>query len=378
MQKFERAPANPHVVKMLERFLERARLGRMDYVAVLGMEGDDYTADFIGNTRSNGMACYALDVMRDRIKEQAQLSTMKWGNIDPKANMFFFDVSTEPACFDFVTWLVCATMKMKRAGHEGPLTVAFVRRNDEAVMPPGHFEKRDAFIKNVMQPALVLFEAIEDPTATMDGRQLQSYSLRDVVAGVQHGEEVPRIKPPQFARAAVAAMLRGKTPITITLREAPAWEHRNSKLEAWLRVAYELEQRGEKIIIVRDTAKADEPIGGFETCPQASRHLLTRAALYEQAKCNLFVANGPATMAQFGTKPWLMFVVVDPADPYVCNRPEWWKTYHGIEAGKDQLPWCTPQQRIVWADDTFENIMSAFDNLNLGATDGESRLPAES
>jgi hypothetical protein len=90
-----------------------------------------------------------------------------------------------------------------------------------------------------------------------------------------------------------------------------------------------------------------------------------RAALYEQAKANLFVSNGPNTLALFGERPWLDFVQMEPPESvYYANTPLFWETHVGVKVG-EQLPWSKPNQRIVWQSDTYENIRTAWEALPL-------------
>lgn len=129
------------------------------------------------------------------------------------------------------------------------------------------------------------------------------------------------------------------------------------------RFAFKLEAAGERVIFVRDTAKGNEPMTGFEICPQAALDLHMRVALYERAKANLFVANGPSILAAFMEKPWLTFVQVEPDDSnYKANTPAFWRMHVGIDIG-EQYPWSRPDQRIVWQPDTYENICAAWEKL---------------
>lgn len=360
MQKFERTAGNDAVCQKLETLLARAREGRMNFVGFVFVEDDRIASDYVGARRSYYAAHFAIEDLKTQIVDAARLARgVIKPNDDAPGNMFFYDLTVEPACFDFVTWLANAELLRRRQNAPGPLRVALVKRNDEGAVPSEGDAKRDAFIKNVMVPALDFFGAVQDPMA-LEGRQLQQYAMRPLVEAARDGEEVPRIKVPQHMMAACAAYLKGAAPVTITLRETDYWTHRNSDIEARLKFARWLEARGERVIIVRDTAKADEPLEGFETCPGASRNLHMRAALYEQAKCNIFGSNGPGILVILGSRPWLYFMTVNEAEPDPVNRPDWWLKYQGLGPG-EQLPWAGPQQRFVWAEDTFENLCAAWE-----------------
>ena len=153
-----------------------------------------------------------------------------------------------------------------------------------------------------------------------------------------------------------------QAPVTITLREAAYSSHRNSNIDEWLKFAEYLIAQGERVLFVRDTKCAADPIEGYETCPAASIDIDVRLALYESAKANLFVSNGPWSLGLFGSRPWLMFNQIDAMDPYPPNTNQWWVNFHGIGVG-EQFPWSRPDQRIVWLKDTFVDMCTAWENL---------------
>jgi hypothetical protein len=147
--------------------------------------------------------------------------------------------------------------------------------------------------------------------------------------------------------------------ITITLREAEHWPGRNSNTEAWAQVARELE-RGYRVVVVRDTLRALEPLEGIETDPSASCFLEQRAALYCSAECNLFVNNGPAWFALALDAPVLMLKPTVERVQRSCSL-DYFESC-GIPFG-GQIPGSPPHQRIVWADDTADEILTAFEGF---------------
>jgi hypothetical protein len=214
----------------------------------------------------------------------------------------------------------------------------------------------------VMRPMLNLIGAVEDSRAVY-GRSDFKFVLKPISDASRNGEKTPIFKSSVAASEAVKVFLQGSSPVTITLREQPTWEHRNSDLEEWTKFSRYLESRGEQVVFVRDTDKAGEPLVGFSTFPMASLNLDIRVALYEQAKVNLFTPTGPCSLALFGSRPLLMFNPLDKDDPYVCNRPEFWEFSQGIKEG-EQFPWSLPTQRIIWKADSYENILEAWEELN--------------
>jgi hypothetical protein len=111
--------------------------------------------------------------------------------------------------------------------------------------------------------------------------------------------------------------------------------------------------------MIRDTSKAAEPMPGFATCPLASVNLDVRCALYARAKANLFVSNGPCTLAQFMDRPYLMLTQHHEGSEYYAETAAWWRR-NGMEPGSG-YPWQTQQQREVFSGDTYDEIIGAWD-----------------
>jgi hypothetical protein len=228
---------------------------------------------------------------------------------------------------------------------------------------------RRQMFENVMRPALALIGAVEDPTAA-DGRNRMEFGFRDVVSRARQGAIVPRF------RATTKNPIASADYVTITLREAEQWPHRNSNMQAWVRFAYYLENHGERVIFVRDTMQARNKLGSLEICPDASLDLRARASLYQDAKMNYFVSNGPATLAFFSDWPWTMFLKMEPdGHAYAPNTPSFWREQFGMEVG-EQFPWARSDQRIVWAGDDYENLISAWSNPETGFLPEAERLQA--
>lgn len=270
-----------------------------------------------------------------------------------------YDLGKAPASWDFLNWLINAEIE-RRLNDGGPLRVRFVEgpkdgfRNDTMPRPT---EQRRAIFENVMIPALRLIGA---ERGNEDNQRAPSYTVGPMVTYAKRGIPIPKWEVPPEYMDQVSTWLAGRKPLVITLREATYFPERNSNMEAWKTFA---KTCGEDVVFVRDTSKADVPLDGFETCPQASKDLLVRAALMAQAKCNLMVANGPIALAMFLVAPWLMFKPLTPNLPdYRPGQPEYWERL-GIGHG-GQIPWASEQQRIVWGDDTLENIESAWATLN--------------
>src|SRR5262249_25848580 len=276
------------------------------------------------------------------------------------ANRVVYDLSVEPVSYDFLAWLVTAEMMRIKEGAPPPLVIQFTRdANDDHLH---HVDRRERFLHNVLVPACHRLGAAVTAPPNQASRSYNKYTYDEIVRLAKMGESVPKFRASDSARNAMKGYLR-KPPVVITLREASYWQHRNSNLTAWLEFGEYLQELGEHVVFVRDTAKADTPLTDFDCCPDASRNLDLRLALYELAKCCIFVSNGPWTLALFSDVPWLMFNKVDALDDFAPNTPRWWQEHHGISPG-EQFPWSKGNQRIVWQADDLENLIAAWKDFS--------------
>lgn len=256
--------------------------------------------------------------------------------------------------FDFISWLVDAEMRRIRLKAPAPLRVGFWCGWEQGI--DSNTEKRAHWLKHVFRPALQLIGAVEDERAIYAHRS-GTLTRKPITVAANNGEEVPKLT----AFASKPAVL--KSSVTITLREASYWPHRNSDLREWHRFAIKLAQEGYRVIFIRDTAMAHEAIAGFETDPLASIDLIRRMKVYETAQINLFVANGPCELALFSDRPWLCFTPIEDEDSgYRPNTPKFWEEDHGIKV-HEQFPWSGPAQRIVWEYPTYDALCRAWDGV---------------
>lgn len=362
---------NAGVVALLEEALAKAREGDMDAVAIVmaasplhsnvadivpwvSSKGHAYTA----NVRMNGPMELLLRHLANGVEQLRINNTIPSRELS-SADYACFNGALWGVCFDFVNWLVEAEMQRRAEGAPAPLKVGFwFGRDGKAGLSEPH---RQQMFDKVLRPMLAFVGAVESEEAAQSGRSNEVYTARDVVRRVRAGQPLPRM---WATHDAVAKMGRYQDCVTITLREAEEWPHRNSNIEAWLKFAGDLKARGERVVFVRDTAMAwQPPIDGFEDCPLASTDLHARMALYQLARMNYFVANGPTLLAIYGYANYRIFLNLQPdGHAFLSDTPSFWRNKVGVEPG-GQFPWALHNQRIVWSPDTYEAISSEWESM---------------
>jgi hypothetical protein len=269
------------------------------------------------------------------------------------SSLHVFDCAVNPLNFEFVPWLISREMIRRRNGGEPPLRIVFANSDGAEARRPG-------WLNHVMRPLLSMLGAVEvesrtDPW-TADPFLSVEHIEQDIVAGHARGEPVPRFFNPggypgahslENAPAGSAGAFSG---VTITLREAAHWPHRNSNVPEWLAFARELQDPstgsgGEHVVFLRGYERADEPLENFATCPAASKRLAARMALYSVAKMNFFVSDGPAMLCFFSNNPYVAFMT------------------HYAGANGPQRPWATERQRLVYARDDLGAIREVWEAM---------------
>lgn len=357
---------NKECLELAERLVERIKLGDVNAIGVAFAESPTLGFnDFAGTNESSFALIANLLQLQNRLLVPVSPTTLHVPapvQTDIPANLVCYDINNEPVQFDFLPWIVTAKMTQIREGVPGPLKVAFVEGPTNIEFEHQEIVSRDYWMDHVIVPICRMVGA-EITNEAINGRRPSCYSLIEIVEAFKKGERVPHLQVTPGANKVVRKTF-SRPPITITLRESQHWPHRNSNPDAWLRFARELKRQGEYVVFVRDTQRAGDPLEEFSTYPAASRDLDIRVALYEYAKCNFFVDNGPFTLAVMLRTPWLAFVNADPMTGYIPNTPQWWKRNHGVAVG-EQFPWSAPDQRIIWKPDTFENLCEAWEEMKL-------------
>lgn len=347
---------NKEVVELFEQWLNEARKGALDHACVVASKERDWIGmSYAGNPGKLPMSIFGCESMKAELEARHNARKPGPRNELLDASYHEYNLATDPINHDFLIYLIDAEMYRIRHGAPKPLRIGFSHADELT-------EKGRRFWEAVHKPLMTLIGAVEDVDA-IGGRRAALFTPSEICLNCKKGEKVPLLKARQPELEMIQARYQGRMPyVTITLREYKEWPHRNSHLESWVRFARDLQAQGERVIFVRDTDRANEPLEDFETYPQASFYTNIRMALYEKSRCNFFVSNGPAGLGLFGDRPYLYFLRVYRDDEYEANNPEWWPKANGIGEG-EQWPWALPTQRMIWKSDKYHNLCEAWEEM---------------
>lgn len=277
--------------------------------------------------------------------------------LDHNTLEILYDLEVAPGSFDFFDCMINAENYRKCQGYSRAI-VNFRSGSDGGFRPNEilHVPHRykTLMLNNVVRPMLKMFAFQEVSEVSEKAVQFQ-YTPKETLDHFRATGEMAEYRP---SDEAIEWAKQYKDFHVITLREAEHWPQRNSNVGEWVRFAKTL---GSKVVFVRDTAKADDLIDGFEICPEASKDIHKRLALYRAAKMNYFVATGPGQLIKHCREtPYICFTT--NAEGYPFYDPKWLKEQCGLD---EQYPWRDPEkQRIFRLDDTYENLMFAHQSMS--------------
>lgn len=286
----------------------------------------------------------------------------------------YYDLSKSPASYDFLTFLTLARATVAPGGH---LDVHFVPGpNDgfrDSVLPPNDTAMHQRMFDNICIPACRLFPNTRAASygnldlniRPTDGSQvfpdgytsenrIRFYSYTNISRLVAADEPIPSIVPSKALMDEIRAKYADKRIVTITLRNAPYHPDRNSDLQSWSKFSHWLIDEGYHPVMIPD---AWTPAASGV---RASNDLEYRAALYEVAECNMGINGGAMTLASWNcrTRYANMKTRVDSCS---STTAEWFEQF-GMRDG-DSWPHAMPAQRMIWKDDTLENIIETFESV---------------
>lgn len=277
------------------------------------------------------------------------------------------DLAITPVSYDFITWLVRARMEALRQGCEGLHVVIMPKHDGRGGVGRAwnDYDDPETLFRfwHIVVPACQLAGASvaivsQLTTATAAGLtsfmwypQQAAHHAGDIVDAARAGEEIPRLTASAHARRhsplPQGSPYRGV--ITFTRRNTP--DHsRDSSDAAYIALREWCRDNRFYLIDIRDTRDA------LPFCDvSASIDIDARLALYQSADMNVFPNGGPTMLAWYSGAPFMHFD---------CAREgEWrahWKKHLHLEPG-DQLPWATPDQRLIYRPQTPTSVIEEIE-----------------
>lgn len=212
------------------------------------------------------------------------------------------------------------------------------------------------------------FNQISYPNYPVDYPPLQGsknkfpYFASQVIKNYRSGLNVQPFRASEHAKFLARSVTRGHSYTTISLRTSKFQTTRNSNLDAWYQVYSRLTQAGKTVWVIPDfedmlndrkALQYDWKLAEF-----SAYDLDLRLALYEDAEDNLAVNNGVCSLLNFSLAPHKVFKIETQGiqATEAASILQLW----GAEPGQ------TPEifqdnQRWIWQEDTFDNIMSQIE-----------------
>ncbi|MBF0269656.1 MAG: hypothetical protein HQL44_13815 [Alphaproteobacteria bacterium] len=307
----------------------------------------------------------------------------------------FYDLDWMPASFDLCTFLMGAEM-MRAEMNLPSIRLTFVlgrdqslRREEEETVACLPVENRHWRLDNLLIPMASLLPSVESVqiTARREDAYLEAsqasavfpdrLSFRKLSLAELYQKVIPKLcQTPgtlRFRAASqghayvgqwIASRLKGRKPVTITLRQSQKTPERNSDIAAWAGFARSLDLSRYLPIIVPDTDAALAPplpeLAGFAFFTEAAFNLGLRMALYEASYLNLLTTGGPIQLCQYNDLcRYLYFkpIVSSSRESDLASQIE--RCYYPGQSP----PHATRFQRWVWDDDRLEVIQPAFEDM---------------
>ncbi len=290
----------------------------------------------------------------------------------------FCDLALCPVSYDFVVWLMRALVERDRRGcdhlhvvlvpHEQGLG-GFARNWGEHDEPATRWRLWHIVMDCIplagatvtlaaskAQSAAIFWGTVQQRAdAQMWQPQERSHLAGQLIEDCRAGKGFKTgLRPTEAARRYVAQWFDDdpRPLITLTTRRQETHADRNSSHDAWDSFYGWLPESKYSVVRLEDS---HDGLAHWEGCwAQISADL--RLALYERAALNCIGTNGPAILLWFSGAPFLEFGFGLPAEVWAEHMEKHLSLKHG-----EQLPWATPNQRLVWRPDTFAVMREEFE-----------------
>lgn len=282
----------------------------------------------------------------------------------------FYDLALGPISFDFMTFLIKAMKARDELGEDG-LHVVIVPKEDGLGGFARHWGEHDEAatrwrLWHIVISACPLARATVTLAHTRDQAQGiangvgtrwwpegKAHFPGELVDAAKKGQKIPLLCATEAARRYVDRWLPADAPkkiVTLTVRNQSTSPDRNSDLAAWIEFRDWLLGKNYRVIWIQDAHEAlGVGIGYAELDPDL------RLALYQRAAMNCICNNGPQDLMKYSDAPYMAFGVAITA-----GWQDHFRKHFHMEPG-EQMPWATPQQRIVYQPDNFANLKAEFE-----------------
>jgi hypothetical protein len=304
-----------------------------------------------------------------------------------------YDLDVNPITFDFSWFLVGAEMAARRAGKPGFRLILVPGTRDGLREEIAEYDRlvdathRRWLVDNLLLPlarlspacrAIVIGASREEAEMHLATAKAvypphystlfpRAFDYADFVKTADRPGCFSGLKAPLQGRRYLKDWLDrhvgGRRLITASLRNYNYQPSRNSDLTAWSHFLRNLDPSLYAPVIVPDTNQAFAQMAEFVDMPamgEAAWNIGLRMALYEMAYANLFVNNGPATLAQLNPACNYLFTKIIVPD---CEQAsEHFLRERGFIPGESPR-FATATQIWWWHDDTVENLDWGFRTL---------------
>ncbi len=243
-----------------------------------------------------------------------------------------YDLSEAPASFNFIEFLVAA----KTQGATGILFDG--TKGIKLKYSPDQTIER---IESILIPSCQ-FAGLEGRFGPASGDELDcGYHVSAPIICFRGFGYIEKLKTVRFPRKPFS--------YTVTLRNYDRQPYRNSDIDAWLRFAGDI-----GAVVIEDYG--DKKID-----------ILDRMALYAGADMNFGPGGGPMALCWYSDFPYLTFSK---------NANPLYHTKHLWPVGT-QLPWKNRNQKNIWGQDSYEDIVREWEIFK-GELDGKEQKLHES
>lgn len=309
----------------------------------------------------------------------------------------FYDMAVSPCSYDFFTFLYSAEICRIRRGLSD-IKLIFVHG------PEGKFRKdnirtpqqNETFFNNVIIPGISLLPSCESfmwlkrqeisfqslsaqnifPRGYTLNQPTAEYVANALVASLLRKDTLGFLEAPSYSRKIAEQIANSRTCgrpyVTLTVREIERDNANNTRTinyDVWSEAILKLREKGVETLVVRDTSQAFSPalFPNTPEVPEASVHLPTRLALYENALLNYTKNNGPGTLQLYSKARTMLFNSFD--DDVIALSRKWYSVNFGMNHG-DQYPMTTINKKFIWDGEATATVIQGA--LNAMETSGNN------